>query len=275
MPRLALIQHGAGEIKAGNVAHAAELVRRAAGAGADIVCLPEVFHSRFRMTELGREFFTDAEPVPGPTTERMARLARELGVVLVVPVFEHAGRGVYYNSAAVLDADGTLLGKYRKQHIPLNTIFYEKLYFKPGNLGYPVFGTRAGRIGVYICHDRHYPEGARALALGGAELILIPVATPASSLSSAVFELEIRAHAVFNELFVAAVNRVGVEGEHTYYGRSLVAAPDGRVLAQAGDGEEILLSDVDFAEIDERRLAWQFFRDRRPHTYAALIEEQP
>lgn len=275
MPKLALIQHGAGDDKQANVEHAVELVRQAARSGAEIACLPEVFHSRFRMTELGGEFFEAAEPVPGPTTDRMAKLARELGVVLVVPVFEHAERGVYYNTGAVVDADGTLLGRYRKQHIPLSPIFYEKLYFKPGNLGYPVFATRAGRIGVYICHDRHYPEGARALALGGADLIVIPTATPTASLSAAVFDLEIRAHAVFNELFVAAVNRVGTEGGYTYYGRSHVAAPDGRIVAEAGEGEEVLLADLDFAEIDARRLKWQFFRDRRPHTYTKLVEEVP
>lgn len=275
MPRLALIQHAAGDDKAANVERACTLVRAAADEGAEIVCLPEVFHSRFGMTDLDGEFFAEAEPVPGPTTDTMARLAAELGVVIVAPVYEHAERGVYYNTAAVLDADGTLVGRYRKQHIPLSPIFYEKLYFKPGNLGYPVFQTRAGRIGVYLCHDRHYPEGARILALHGAELILIPTATPTASLSSAVFDLEIRAHAVFNELFVAAVNRVGTEGDYTYYGRSLVAAPDGRVMAEAGAAEEVLLAHLDLAEIDDRRRRWQFYRDRRPHTYGPLTEEIP
>lgn len=275
MPRLALIQHGAVADKAANVDRAVTLVREAAAEGAELACLPEVFHSVFAMTELGEAFFAEAEPVPGPTTERMSRLAAELGIVLVVPVYERAARGVYYNTAVVLDADGTLVGRYRKQHIPLSPIFYEKLYFKPGNLGYPVFETRAGRIGVVICHDRHYPEGLRILGLGGADVILVPTATPASSLSADVFDLELRAHAVFNELFVAAVNRVGTEGAHTYYGRSLVAAPDGRVLAEAGDGEEIVLADLDYAEIDERRRRWQFYRDRRPHTYGPIVEEIP
>lgn len=252
-----------------------ELVRQAASQDAELVCLPEVFYAPFAMTELGYDFFETAEPVPGPVTERMSALAAQLGIVMVVPVYEHAERGVYYNTAAVFDSDGSLLGRYRKQHIPLSPIFYEKLYFKPGNLGYPVFDTSAARVGVYICHDRHYPEGARILALGGAEVILIPVATPTASLSSRVFELEIQAHAVFNEVFVAAVNRVGQEGEYVYYGRSLVCGPDGEILAQAGDGEEIVMADLDLKAIDERRLRWQFYRDRRPTTYGPITEEIP
>lgn len=275
MPKLALIQHAAEADKASNVERAAGLVRDAAAQGAELVCLPEVFHSVFGMTELGGDFFAEAEPVPGPTTDTMAGLARDLGVVLVVPVYERAERGVYYNTAVVVDADGSLVGRYRKQHIPLSPLFYEKLYFKPGNLGYPVFPTRAGRVGVSICHDRHYPEGVRILALRGADVIVVPTATPTASLSADVFDLEIRAHAVFNEVFVAAVNRVGTEGRYTYYGRSLVAAPDGRVLAEAGEDEQVLLADLDYGEIDDRRRRWQFYRDRRPHTYGPLTEEIP
>jgi beta-ureidopropionase len=275
MPRLGLVQMRAGPDKDANVEHAMMLVRRAAAEGAQILCLPEVFFSEFKITELDYAFFEMAETVPGPTTERVGVLARELGVVVIAPVYERVGRSVYYNTAAVMDADGTLVGIYRKQHIPMSSLFYEKLYFKPGNLGYPVFQTRFGRVGVYICHDRHYPEGARILALRGAEVILIPVATPTASLSVDVFELEIRAHAVFNEVFVAAVNRVGTEGQLSYYGRSLICDPDGQVLSQAGSEEEILCTDMDFALIDRRRLLWQFYRDRRPHTYGALTEETP
>ena len=275
MPRIALIQHAAGIDIETNIKHVDSLIRRAASAESDLVCLPEVFYSQFNTTELGYDFFDAAQPVPGPITDHMCQLASELGIVLVVPLYERAARGVYYNTAVVVDADGTLVGRYRKQHIPLSSLFYEKLYFKPGNLGYPVFETRAGSIGVYICHDRHYPEGARILALGGADLIVIPTATPTASLSSAVFELEIRAQAVFNELFVAAVNRVGEEGAYRYYGRSLVAAPDGSIVGQAGEEEEILLVDLDYSQIDERRLAWQFYRDRRPSTYGPLTEEIP
>jgi len=275
MLRLALIQHAVDVDRERTIARVEGLVESAAADGANLICLPELFYAPFAMTELGYEFFDVAEPVPGPVTERMAALAAHLGVVIVVPVYEHAARGVYYNSAAVIDADGHLLGLYRKQHIPLSPIFYEKLYFKPGNLGYPVFDTAVGKVGVYICHDRHYPEGARILALGGADVILIPVATPTASLSSAVFELEIQAHAVFNEVFVASVNRVGQEGKYTYYGRSLICAPDGTVMTQAGDQEEIVAAELDLTQIDERRLKWQFYRDRRPTTYGPIAEEAP
>ncbi|MEX0698311.1 MAG: nitrilase-related carbon-nitrogen hydrolase [Acidimicrobiia bacterium] len=275
MLRLALIQHASDIDREETVNRVEMLVRQAASDGANLICLPEVFYAPFAMTQLGYEFFEVAETIPGPITDRMSALAAQLGVVMVVPVYEHAARGIYYNTAAVIDSDGRLIGRYRKQHIPLSPIFYEKLYFKPGNLGYPVFDTSVAKVGVYICHDRHYPEGARILALGGAEVILIPVATPTASLSSQVFELEIQAHAVFNEVFVAAVNRVGQEGEYSYYGRSLICGPDGQILAQAGDGEETLMADLDLKEIDERRLRWQFYRDRRPTTYGPIVEEIP
>ena len=275
MLRLALIQHASDIDRKETVTRVEGLVRQAASDGANLICLPEVFYAPFAMTQLGYEFFEVAETIPGPITDRMSALAAQLGVVMVVPVYEHAARGVYYNTAAVIDSDGRLIGRYRKQHIPLSPIFYEKLYFKPGNLGYPVFDTSVAKVGVYICHDRHYPEGARILALGGAEVILIPVATPTASLSSQVFELEIQAHAVFNQVFVAAVNRVGQEGEYSYYGRSLICGPDGQILAQAGEGEETLMADLDLNEIDERRLRWQFYRDRRPTTYGPIAEEIP
>lgn len=164
-----------------NMARAEQMIREAAGKDAQILLLPEVFHELFFITDLNSRYFETAEPIPGPITEAMQKLAVELGVVIVAPIYERVDRSVYYNSAAVIDADGELLGVYRKNHIPLNTIFYEKLYFKPGNLGYPVFNTRYGKIGILICHDRHYPEGARALALNGAEILLIPSATPDKS----------------------------------------------------------------------------------------------
>jgi N-carbamoylputrescine amidase len=182
---------------------------------------------------------------------------------------------VYYNSAAMIDADGKLLGVYRKTHIPLNTIFYEKLYFKPGNLGYPAFETAFGKIGIIICHDRHYPEGARCSALNGAEILLIPSATPKASLSVKVWEKELMAHAIFNEFFVAALNRTGHENGYTYYGRSVICDPVGDILAQAGEGEEILMADCDLDQITERRRAWQFYRDRRPDSYGLLTQLIP
>jgi N-carbamoylputrescine amidase len=242
---------------------------------ANILLLPEVFHELFFITDLDMKYFDAAEPIPGPITEKMQGLAKELGVVIVAPIYERVDRSVYYNSAAVIDADGTLLGVYRKNHIPLNTIFFEKFYFKPGNLGYPVFNTRFGKIGVYICHDRHYPEGARALALNGAEIMLVPSATPESSLSVKVWEKELAAHAIFNEFFVAGLNRVGKERDHNYYGRSVIMDPIGEIMAQAGREEEILLADCDFDFITQRRRAWQFYRDRRPDTYEILTKLVP
>jgi len=205
----------------------------------------------------------------------MQSLAKELGVVICAPIYERVGRSVYYNSAAMIDADGKFLGVYRKNHIPLNTIFYEKLYFKPGNLGYPVFETQFGKIGIIICHDRHYPEGARCSALNGAEILLVPSATPRASLSVKVWEKELMGHAIFNEYFVAGLNRTGKEGDYTYYGKSVICDPVGDIMAQAGEGEEILMADCDLDIITERRRAWQFYRDRRPDSYGLLTQLIP
>lgn len=275
MPRLALVQMAAAPAKEANLEHAAALIREARAGGADVACLPELFATPFFVVELEMAHFDLAEPIPGPTTERMCELARELGIVIVAPLFEKVGRSVYYNTAAVIDADGTLVGSYRKNHIPMSTLFYEKLYFKPGNTGYPVFDTAAGRLGIYICHDRHYPEGARCLALHGADVLLIPSTTPTSSLSRKVWEKELMAHAVFNEVFVAGLNRVGREGAFEYYGESLVCNPEGDVVAKAGSEEQILLCDLDYAKLDERRRAWQFYRERRPDTYDPIVAAIP
>ncbi len=273
--RLALLQMNCSGAREQNMARAEQMIREAAGKQAQIVLLPEVFHELFFITDLNTRYFDMAEPIPGPITEVMQKLARELEVVIVAPIYERVGRSVYYNSAAIIDADGSLLGVYRKNHIPLNTIFYEKLYFKPGNLGYPVFDTRYGKVGLLICHDRHYPEGARALALNGAEIVLIPSATPDKSLSRKVWEKELCAHAIFNEYFVAGLNRTGQEGNYFYYGHSVAFDPTGEMLAQAGTDEEVLLVDCDLDLINQRRRAWQFYRDRRPDTYGILTALVP
>ena len=251
------------------------MIREAAAKNAQIVLLPEVFHELFFITDLNARYFDMSEPIPGPITEAMRKLARELEIVIVAPIYERVDRSVYYNSAAVIDADGALLGVYRKNHIPLNTIFYEKFYFKPGNLGYPVFNTRHGKVGILICHDRHYPEGARALALNGAEIVLIPSATPDKSLSRKVWEKELCAHAIFNEYFVAGLNRTGQEGNYFYYGHSVAFDPTGEMVAQAGTDEQILIVDCDLDMITQRRRAWQFYRDRRPDTYGILTALVP
>lgn len=273
--RLALLQMNCSGAREQNMARAEQMIREAAGKQAQIVLLPEVFHELFFITDLNTRYFDRAEPIPGPITEVMQQLARELEVVIVAPIYERVGRSVYYNSAAIIDADGSLLGVYRKNHIPLNTIFYEKLYFKPGNLGYPVFDTRYGKVGLLICHDRHYPEGARALALNGAEILLIPSATPDKSLSRKVWEKELCAHAIFNEYFVAGLNRTGQEGNYFYYGHSVAFDPTGEMLAQAGTDEEVFLVDCDLDLINQRRRAWQFYRDRRPDTYGILTALVP
>ena len=273
--RLALLQMDCSGERPRNLARAEDMIREAAGKGGQILLLPEIFHEQFFIMALDMSVFDKAEPIPGPITERMQELAAELGVAIVAPVFESVGNSVYYNSAAVIDTDGGLLGVYRKNHIPLSTKFYEKLYFKPGNLGYPVFETGFGRIGILICHDRHYPEGARALGLNGAEILLVPSATPTASLSVRVWEKELAAHAIFNEYYVAGLNRVGTEGEYTYYGRSVAFDPAGEIIGQAGAGEEVLIAECDLGAIVERRRAWQFYRDRRPDTYGVLTELVP
>jgi beta-ureidopropionase len=273
--RLALLQMNCSGTRAENLARAERMIRQAASQNAQIVLLPEVFHELFFITDLNSCYFETAEPIPGPITQAMQKLARELAIVIAAPIYESVDRSVYYNSTAVIDADGELLGVYRKNHIPLNTIFYEKLYFKPGNLGYPVFNTRYGKVGILICHDRHYPEGARALALNGAEIVLIPSATPDKSLSRKVWEKELCAHAIFNEYFVAGLNRVGQEGEYLYYGHSVAFDPTGEMLAQAGYDEEVLVVDCDLDLITQRRRAWQFYRDRRPDTYGILTALVP
>jgi beta-ureidopropionase len=273
--RLALLQMNCSRARDENLVRAEQMIREAAAKNAQIVLLPEVFHELFFITDLNARYFDMSEPIPGPITEAMRKLARELEIVIVAPIYERVDRSVYYNSAAVIDADGALLGVYRKNHIPLNTIFYEKFYFKPGNLGYPVFHTRYGKVGILICHDRHYPEGARALALNGAEIVLIPSATPDKSLSRKVWEKELCAHAIFNEYFVAGLNRTGQEGNYFYYGHSVAFDPAGEMLAQAGTDEEILIVDCDLDMITQRRRAWQFYRDRRPDTYGILTALVP
>jgi N-carbamoylputrescine amidase len=273
--RIALLQMNCSGKREENLARAEKMIREAASKKAQVLLLPEVFHELFFITDLNMRYFETAEEIPGPITAMVSNLARELAVVIVAPIYERVDRSVYYNSAAVVDADGKLLGVYRKNHIPLNTIFYEKLYFKPGNLGYPVFNTRFGKVGILICHDRHYPEGARALALNGAEIVLIPSATPDKSLSRKVWEKELCAHAIFNEYFVAGLNRIGVEGNYVYYGQSVVFDPSGEMMVQAGPDEEILVADCDLDLITQRRRAWQFYRDRRPDSYGILTQLVP
>ncbi len=252
------------------------LIEKAAGAGVQALCLQELFNGPYFPAEQNIRWYEMAEPIPGgPTVQTMQEVAKQHGMVMVVSIYEEEMPGVYYNTAAVLDADGAYLGKYRKTHIPhIAPSFSEKLYFRPGNLGYPVFSTQVGRIGVYICYDRHFPEGARALGLNGAEIVFNPSATVAG-LSEHLWSLEQRAHAIANGYFVGTINRVGREqpwdwGE--FYGSSYFCDPTGKVLAQGSrDRDEVVIADLDLDQIREVRQTWQFFRDRRPDQYGDLV----
>ena len=252
------------------------LIRKAASDGAQIVCLQEIFNGPYFCAEQSTRWYETTEPVPdGPTVKLMQDLARELHIAMVVPVYEVEQEGIFYNTAAVLKNDGTYLGKYRKTHIPhVAPGFWEKFYFRPGNLGYPVFDLGFAKIGIYICYDRHFPEGARCLGLNGAEIVFNPSATVAG-LSEYLWKLEQPAHAAANGYFIAAINRVGTEepwniGE--FYGSSYFANPRGQIFAQASrDKDEVLTADLDLEQIAEVRRTWQFFRDRRPDMYGPLV----
>jgi len=252
------------------------LIDEAASKGVQVLCLQELFYGPYFCAEQDPRWYAMVERVPdGPTVQLMQDLARKHRMAMVVPVYEEEMDGVYYNTATVLDTDGSYLGKYRKTHIPhLAPGFWEKFYFRPGNLGYPVFTSRVGQIGVYICYDRHFPEGARALGLNGAEIVFNPSATVAG-LSEYLSELEQPARAVANGYFVGAINRVGYEqpweiGE--FYGKSYFCDPRGKIVVQASRGrDEVVVADLDLDDIRRVRDTWQFFRDRRPDTYQGLI----
>jgi N-carbamoylputrescine amidase len=250
--------------------------REAAAEGTQVMCFQELFYGPYFCQVQDTEYYDYAEAVPdGPTTQRFMALAKELNMVLVLPVYEREQAGLLYNTAAVIDADGTYLGKYRKNHIPHVKGFWEKFYFRPGNLGYPVFDTAVGKVGIYICYDRHFPEGWRALGLNGAEIVFNPSAT-SRGLSMYLWELEQTSAAVANMYYVGAINRVGVEplGDNDFYGSSYFADPRGQfVEGQASDqNAELVIRDLDLEIIEEVRNGWAFYRDRRPDTYAPLTE---
>lgn len=253
-----------------------EYARQAAAQGAQIIGFQEVFDGPYFCQVQDSKYYEFAETIPGPTIDRFCALARELTMVMVVPIFEREQDGFLYNTAVVIDADGTLLGKYRKHHIPQVKGFWEKFYFKPGNLGWPVFDTAVGKVGVYICYDRHFPEGWRALGLAGAQIVFNPSAT-SRGLSSYLWKLEQPAAAVANEYFIAAINRVGVEAEYgddDFYGTSYFVDPEGKFVGDvASDTDpELVVRDLDLGLIRTVRDRWAFYRDRRPDAYGALIE---
>ncbi len=254
------------------------LIEQAGAAGVQVLCLQELFNAPYFCPSQDQRWYDLAEAVPGPTLEALTPIAKKHAMVMVVPVYERAQAGVYYNSAAVIDADGTYLGKYRKNHIPHTSGFWEKFFFKPGNLGYPVFRTAYGTIGVYICYDRHFPEGARLLGLAGAEVVFNPSATVAG-LSQYLWKLEQPAHAVANGFYMGCINRVGEEPPWSigkFYGSSYFVDPRGSFLAEASeDDDELIVADLDLDRIEEVRRVWQFYRDRRPETYGPMTELLP
>lgn len=253
------------------------LIAQAAEQGANVCCLQELFYGPYFCAEQETRWYELTEPIPdGPTIKLMQDLARQHSMVMVVPVYEVEMEGVYYNSAAVIDQHGNYLGKYRKHHIPhCHPGFWEKFYFKPGNLGYPVFQTDYGRIGVYICYDRHFPEGARELGLNGAEIVFNPSATVAG-LSEYLWKLEQPAHAVANQYFVGAINRVGTEAPWNigeFYGQSYFCNPRGQIMTEGPrDRDAVIVADLDLDLIQEVRNVWQFFRDRRPESYERISQ---
>jgi N-carbamoylputrescine amidase len=243
--------------------------------GVQILCLQEIFNTPYFCPGQDSKWYGSAESVPGPTTELMAEYAKKYQMVIIVPIYEQEQPGILYNTAAVIDADGTYLGKYRKNHIPHTSGFWEKFFFKPGNLGNPVFETQYAKVGVYICYDRHFPEGARLLGLNGAEIVYNPSATVAG-LSQYLWKLEQPAHAAANGYFMGCINRVGEEKPWNlgrFYGTSYFVDPRGQIFAEASeDQDELLVAEFDLDMINEVRSIWQFYRDRRPETYEKMTE---
>lgn len=278
---LGLIQSRAFPSKEESLAAHVSLIRQAAEKGAQVICLQELFLTPYFCKREETDLFDLAEPIPGPTTEALCPLAKELGVVIIASLFEKRGPGLYHNTAAVIDADGSYLGKYRKMHIPEDPGFNEKFYFTPGDLGYRVWDTKFGRLGVLICWDQWYPEAARLAALAGAEILFYPTAigwlkSEKAALGEAqhtAWETVQRGHAVANGCFLAAVNRTGTEEETEFWGQTFVANPYGQIVAKAPvDHEEILIVPCSLKEVEDFRRIWPFFRDRRIDTYAPLTK---
>ena len=282
--KIALIQMRCSTDPADNLARALERIRTAARDGAQLICLPELFRSQYFCQTEDHANFDLAEPIPGPSTAALAEVAREAGVVLIGSLFERRAAGVYHNTAVIIDADGRLLGSYRKMHIPDDPFYYEKFYFTPGDLGFRAFDTAVGRIGTLVCWDQWYPEGARLTALQGAEILFYPTAIgwhPKEKKEygpnqHGAWEISHRGHAVANGCYVAAVNRIGTEkpagGDGLeFWGQSFVAGTSGQILAKASvDREEILLTAIDLGQVDVTRTHWPFLRDRRIDAYGDL-----
>ncbi len=278
--KIALVQMSCANDPIANLAKAVQRIEAAAKKGTKIVCLQELFRSRYFCQSEDPRNFKLAEPIPGPSTEVLGAVARRKKIVIVASLFERRTAGIYHNTAVVLDADGSIAGKYRKMHIPDDPLYYEKFYFTPGDLGFPSFQTRYARIAVLVCWDQWFPEGARAAVLGGAQILFYPTAigwipkeprTVARNQRNA-WELIQRSHAIANGVYVVSVNRVGSEGKIRFWGNSFVAGPLGEIVAHAGaKREEILIANCDLSKIEETRQAWPFLRDRRIDAYGALL----
>lgn len=270
------VEESLATIRQTNLDKTMQYIDAAGKAGVQILCLQEIFTAPYFCAEQNPRWYQSAEHIPdGPTVRLMQEQAKKYSMVLIVPIYEEEQPGVYYNSAAVIDADGSYLGKYRKHHIPhCLPGFWEKFYFRPGNLGYPVFETAYAKVGVYICYDRHFPEGARALGLNGAQIVFNPSATVAG-LSEYLWKLEQPAHAAANGYFIGAINRVGTEAPWNigeFYGQSYFADPRGQIVAEGSrDQDELITADLDLDQIREVRNVWQFYRDRRPDSYGDLV----
>jgi N-carbamoylputrescine amidase len=277
---LGLIQMTAGDSVSANVEKAVERLTAAAKKGAQIVCLQELFRSRYFCQSENHKNFKLAEPIPGPTSEALSAVAAEHEIAVVASLFERRSAGIYHNTAVVIDADGSIAGIYRKMHIPDDPLYYEKFYFTPGDLGFPSFQTRYAKVGALVCWDQWFPEGARLAALSGAQILVYPTAIgwipneprAVAQNQRAAWELIQRSHAVANGVYVASVNRVGREGKIKFWGNSFVAGPFGEIVAHAGgEREEILLAKCDLGKIEETRQSWPFLRDRRIDAYASLL----
>lgn len=277
---LSLIQTTAGPDRSENFARTEEQIRKAAQEGANVICLQELFNTTYFCASVDSDNFGLAESIPGPVTNRLSALAKELSTVLLVPMFERAAAGIYFNSMAVLDTDGTLLGTYRKMHIPEDPGFHEKYYFTPGDLGYKVFNTKYGKIGTLICWDQWFPEAARLTALKGADLLVYPTAIGTLYTESHEEKKDFmdawrtiqRSHAIANGCYVASINRTGEEEKSAFWGGSFICGPFGEMLASGGESEGIITAEINLSTIEPQRQTWPFFRDRRIDTYGDITK---
>ncbi len=277
---LALIQLSCSDDPEENLSQSIEKIKAAAASGANVILLQELFNTTYFCQTVDDQFFDWAQSIPGPITEEMSLLAKELDIVIVAPFFERRAAGIYHNSLVVIDADGTLMGTYRKKHIPDDPNFHEKYYFTPGEDDYKVFDTKYAKIGPLICWDQWYPEAARITALKGAELLVYPTAIgtlPDEDQRQGQEFLDAwqtiqRSHAIANGCFVASINRVGQEDDINFWGHSFVSGPFGQMQAEAGTDEEVLIADIDLSKIEKQRQVWPFFRDRRIDTYEPILK---